>query len=63
MMQVQIDTLHQGIQDYNMRTNDLVSQLKQLSLELRLIEIMNGEEQDGKGVLETCSKSKRKNPN
>lgn len=42
-LQISINVL----KDYRMQANDLESQLKQLRLEIRLIEIMNSEEKDG----------------
>jgi len=38
-MQAEMDQLRQIIQDYSMQTNDLSSQLSQLTLELRLVEL------------------------
>eukprot|EP01127_Copromyxa_protea_P015596 TRINITY_DN4508_c0_g1_i1.p1 TRINITY_DN4508_c0_g1~~TRINITY_DN4508_c0_g1_i1.p1 ORF type:complete len:328 (+),score=91.56 TRINITY_DN4508_c0_g1_i1:331-1314(+) len=46
IMQRQIDALYQGIEDYKMQSNDLEGQLKQLRLEIRLLEIINGGEKD-----------------
>lgn len=61
-MQIQIDALRQSLQDYNMQTNDLTCQLKQLNLELHLIEIVNSNEEDGmshqQSELTTCLEEK-----